>query len=61
MKVLYESYKSWCDNSGLEALSNSCFGKELTRRGFENKRASAGNERLGIGIKKPDRSKEELA
>jgi putative DNA primase/helicase len=60
MKVLYESYRSWCDNGGLEALSNSCFGKELTRRGFENRRASAGNERLGIGIKKPDRQ-EELA
>ena len=52
MKDLYESYKAWCENSGLLPLSNSCFGKELTRKGFETTRARSGNGRRGIGIKK---------
>jgi len=31
MKELYDSYKSWCEHSAADALSNNCFGKELTR------------------------------
>ena len=30
MKALYESYKSWCENSSLEPMLNTFFGKELT-------------------------------
>jgi putative DNA primase/helicase len=51
MKDLYESYKSWCENSSVEAMQNSCFGKELTRRGFKSIRGRCGNGRIGIGLK----------
>jgi putative DNA primase/helicase len=51
MKELFESYKSWCENSGTDAMSNSCFGKELTRRKFEQVKGRSGNSRRGIGIK----------
>jgi putative DNA primase/helicase len=53
MKDLYGSYRRWCDNSSLDAMTNVCFGKELTRRGFEKIRASAGNGRRGIRLR-PD-------
>jgi putative DNA primase/helicase len=51
MKELYDSYKSWCENSSFEAMQNTCFGKELTRRRFQILKTRAGNARLGIGLK----------
>ena len=48
MKDLYQSYLGWCGNSGMEHLSNARFGKELTRRGFENIKGREGNGRRGI-------------
>ena len=51
MKGLYELYKSFCENSSIEALHNTCFGKELERRGFEKIKGRLGNRRVGIGIK----------
>jgi phage/plasmid-associated DNA primase len=54
MKDLYESYRTWCDNSGVDPLSNTYLGKELTRRGFENIKGRAGNGRRGIALKKDD-------
>jgi putative DNA primase/helicase len=48
MKELYQSYLGWCENSGMDALSNARFGKELTRRGFENIKGREGNGRRGI-------------
>jgi putative DNA primase/helicase len=51
MKELYDSYKSWSDSSGTDSMSNSCFGKELTRRGFEKIKGRSGNGRRGIGLK----------
>jgi putative DNA primase/helicase len=51
MKELYDSYKSWCEHSAADAMSNNCFGKELTRRGFKPIRARLGNGRRGIGLK----------
>ena len=51
MKELYDSYKSFCENSSIEALHNTCFGKELERRGFEKVKGRSGNGRLGIGLK----------
>ena len=44
MKGLYESYKSFCENSSIEALHNTCFGKELERRGFEKIKGRLGNQ-----------------
>ena len=35
MKDLYESYRTRCDNSGVDPLSNAYLGKELTHRGSE--------------------------
>jgi putative DNA primase/helicase len=51
MKELYASYTTWCENSGVEPLSNGYFGKELTRRGFESIKGRSGNGRLGIALK----------
>jgi putative DNA primase/helicase len=53
MKALSESYKVWCENSSLDALPNTVFGKELGRRGFEVIKTSRGNDRKGIGLKEP--------
>jgi phage/plasmid-associated DNA primase len=53
MIELYESYKSWCENSAAEPLQNNSFGKELTRRGFESFRWRSGNGRTGIALKPP--------
>ena len=51
MKDLHGSYKTWCENSALDPLTNACFGKELGRRGFENIRGRTGNVRRGIALK----------
>jgi putative DNA primase/helicase len=51
MKCLYASYVDWCENSAVEPLSNAYFGKELTRRGFENIKGRSGNGRRGIALK----------
>jgi putative DNA primase/helicase len=54
MKELYASYLTWCENSGVDALSNAYFGKELTHRGFESIKGRSGNGRRGIALKKND-------
>jgi putative DNA primase/helicase len=54
MKDLYESYRTWCENSGADPLSNAYFGRELTRRGFENIKGRSGNGRRGIALKEND-------
>jgi putative DNA primase/helicase len=51
MKDLHADYKTWCENSGLDPLTNACFGKELSRRGFEKIRGRKGNARRGIALK----------
>ena len=51
MKELYSSYSTWCENSGVDALSNAYFGKELTHRGFESIKGRSGNGRRGIALK----------
>jgi phage/plasmid-associated DNA primase len=50
MKDLYQSYLGWCHNSGMDALSNARFGKELSRRGYESVKGRAGNGRRGIAL-----------
>jgi hypothetical protein len=35
----------------MESLHNTCFGKELERRGFEKIKGRLGNRRVGIGLK----------
>lgn len=50
VKELYASYKTWCENSGLEALAINMFGKELGRKGFADKRSRAGNRKIGISL-----------
>jgi putative DNA primase/helicase len=51
MKDLYGAYTIWCENSSLDALSNSSFGKELGRRGFGIIKTNRGNDRKGIGLR----------
>ena len=50
MKDLYQSYLGFCENSGIDALSNARFGKELTRRGYESVKGREGNGRRGIAL-----------
>ena len=47
---LYLAYSSWCDQNGHHPMSNNAFGRELTRRGFEQKKSS-GRWWVGIGLK----------
>jgi hypothetical protein len=35
----------------VEAMQNTCFGKELTRRGIKTVKTRTGNESMGFGIK----------
>jgi putative DNA primase/helicase len=56
---LYESYKVWCENSGLDALPITGLGKELGRRGFAVIKTNRGNDRKGIGLREqPDMLKQ---
>lgn len=48
---LYGAYVRWCQNSGLEPIANSMFGKELQRLGFEKKSSNKGTMRRGIILK----------
>jgi putative DNA primase/helicase len=50
VKNLYQSYLTWCENSGAQPLSSAYFGKELTRRGFEIVKGREGNGRRGIAL-----------
>jgi putative DNA primase/helicase len=53
MKDLHDSYCSWCDDSSLDPLHNTLFGKELNRLGYKIFKAKRGNGRIGIGLKQP--------
>ena len=50
VKDLHSSYRKWCENSGHEALPANMFGKELTRKGFTDKRSNKGNKKIGISL-----------
>ena len=52
--LLHGSYATWCQKSGFEALSREAFGKELTRKGFQNIKARDGNRRKGIILNDDD-------
>ena len=59
MKALYESYTIWCENSSLDPLPNTSFGKELGRQGFEVIKTNRGNDRKGIVLREqPDMLKQ---
>lgn len=47
---LYNSYRSWCMESAVEALPLNTFGKELTSLGFEVGRKNTGNVRKGLRL-----------
>jgi putative DNA primase/helicase len=53
MKDLYASYQIWCENSSLDPLPNTGFGKELGRRKFPVVKTHRGNDRKGIGLRDP--------
>jgi putative DNA primase/helicase len=50
VKQIYRDYKSWCDDSGLHALSKPNFGRQLTERGFEKYKGNGKWKWRGIGI-----------
>ena len=59
MKNLYGSYTTWCENSSIDALPNTSFGKELGRRGFQVVKTNKGTDRKGIGLREqPDMLKQ---
>jgi hypothetical protein len=53
LKVLYASYRAWCESSGIHPLAPNAFGRELSLRQFVAVRSGATRSRLGLGLK-PD-------
>jgi len=50
---LYEAYKAWAEDVGVEVLSSQSFGRRLTELGFEAQRNTTGQKkwmRQGIRI-----------
>ena len=48
---LYEGYEIWCCESGLDALSQSAFGKCLGKKGLEPHKTAKGNGWRGVVLK----------
>ena len=48
---VYQQYKLWCSNSGLESMSINNFGVEMKQLGYEKVQRRFGNERKCIYIK----------
>lgn len=48
--LLYQVYEAWAKQLGLRAESGAKFGADLSRRGFEMKRVTAGKMRLGLEL-----------
>lgn len=46
---LFQAYKTWCDQDGIEPLSQPMFSKKLQSRGYESK-AGAGNRKFYFGL-----------
>lgn len=51
VRVLYERYVEYCENSGVEPQNNITFGKSLNRLGFGIHKLSKGNARNGLKLK----------
>lgn len=51
---LYLGFKKWCEDNGHRPISNTAFGKELTRLGYEA--ASNGVKRVRRGLRMIERS-----
>ena len=51
---LYHAYCGWCDESGIEPLSSSHFGRNLGRKGYAKYKMSAGNGWKGIALRYKD-------
>jgi len=49
-KDLYAAYVAWCGASGEQAVSKNLFSRQLTERGFVDKRTSAERRWQGIGL-----------
>jgi putative DNA primase/helicase len=54
VKDLHASYQLWAIQSGKEPMVISSFGKELSRKGFGEKRYNKGNKRIGISLIEDD-------
>jgi putative DNA primase/helicase len=50
-KDLYDRYRKWCSEHGEEPVSQKQFGKELVKRGLENKKISGNRGWRGIGFR----------
>lgn len=49
-KTLYDSYKSWCENSNIDPVSKQMFGKTLGGKGYVSKKGRAGNSWIGLRL-----------
>jgi putative DNA primase/helicase len=47
-KILYESYKSWCDENGERALPQSKFSAQMEAMGYRKEHMKAGNVWKGV-------------
>jgi P4 family phage/plasmid primase-like protien len=52
-KVLYEAYKSWCDQNGERFLSQPKFTAQMEAMGYRKERKEEGNIWRGIRFKRP--------
>ena len=48
---LYQSYRTWCQDSGQKPLSKRWFGRRLAERGFDSGRTARARSWIGIGLK----------
>ena len=49
-KALYEAYQIWCDEQGEHARTGTALGRELTNRGYDQKRTSKARTWAGVGL-----------
>jgi putative DNA primase/helicase len=48
--VLYQAYSEWCKESGYQALNLTNFGLNISKRGYEKKKITAGVHYLEISL-----------
>jgi putative DNA primase/helicase len=47
---LYTAYRLWCSEEGFDALTRNLLGRELTRRGFRDRKRGGTQYRVGLRL-----------
>ena len=50
-KILYDTFKKWCEESGEKTITQTALGIKLKERGFEKERKRDGYHWIGFGLK----------